>query len=236
MPHKFQIFPDPLDARCTLHHDSGFVGTGTPNTDPSGRPGQFITIPDGVPDENGAELTVEKEGYIGMSVRGFLILRTDGVARLQVDDFNLVPADVVVDPPDPGTEQPNPNANPLDILNHVLNSGSFNLATASGCGLFMEAGCKELHEKMHPAWGHIKKNPGQNQFNGHAVDAIMLLVPSGGTAPGIYDCIQDSASPNAKLVFNYAGPVDNALWYYPAAPLGTKSLESVTVWHVGHRK
>jgi len=233
MPHKFQIFPDPLEAYCLLKHDGGFVGSGVRNVDPSGRQGQVITIPDGVPDENGAELTVEMAGYVGMNVRGFLILRSDGVARLQVDDYNLVPSGAVVDPPDP--TGPDPYANPLDILNQVFNSGSFNLSTASGCGLFMEAGCEELHKKMHPAWGHIKKNPGQNQFNGHAVDAIMLLVPSGGTAPGIYDCIQDSASPNAKLVFNYAGPVDNALWYYPAAPLGTKSLESVTTWHVGKK-
>jgi hypothetical protein len=235
MPHKFQIYCSPLEARVTLRHDGGFVGVGVPNVDAGGRAGQFITIPDGVVDENGAEVTVECDGYTKMTVRGFLILRSDGVARHQVDDYYLVPSDVVVDPPDPGTEQPNPNANPLDILNHVLNSGSFNLATASGCGLFMEAGCEELHKKMHPAWGHIKKNPGQNQFNGHAVDAIMLLVPSGGTAPGVYDCIQDSASPNAKLVFNYAGPVDNSLWYYPAAPLGTKSLESVTTWHKGKK-
>jgi len=230
MSSKFMIFPDPLDARTTLRHDNGFVGTGVPDTDHEGRPGQSIMIPDYVPNENGAELTVEKEGYVGINVRGFLVLK-DGVARLQVDDYNLVPADNT-DPTDPGDV--NPNANPIDIINHVYNSTNPNLSTASGCGLFTEDVVKELHEKMNPGWGHVKKEPGQNQFNGHAVDAIHLLVPSGGTAPGIYDIIQSSASPEAKPVFNYADPPDNSLWYYPPAPIKSgQDMKAITVWHKG---
>jgi hypothetical protein len=65
-------------------------------------------------------------------------------------------------------------------------------------------------------WGHVAKNPGQNQYHQHAVDAVMLLANAGNTGAGIYDIIYSSASPEAKPAFNYAGPPDYNLWLYPA--------------------
>jgi hypothetical protein len=235
MSYKFQFYPDPLDAYCTLRTDDGFMGVGVPNLDLNGRQGQFINVMAGHPTGHGAEFTLEAAGYETLRVRGFLVIEED-VARLQVDDYRLTPTPVAPPTTPPtGEDGPDPNANPLDIINYVFNSTHPNLSTPSGCGLFVEDCVKELHDNMHPAWGHIKKNPGQNQFNEHAVDAMMLMVPSGATAPGIYDIIQDSASPNAKPVFNYVEPPVPELWYYPPAPLSGKSAESVTVWHTGKK-
>lgn len=212
MSYKFQIYPDPLDATCQLHHDSGFVGYGVQNNAPDGRPGQLIDIPDSVPSEHGAELIVTKSGFIDLRVRGFLVLK-DGVARLQVDDYNLVPADNT----DP--EEPEMPSDPMGIINYVYESTKPDLRTKSGCGKFTEDCIEALHNTHHPSWGHIRKEPAQNQFNGHAVDAGMLLVPWGNTAPGIYDIIQNSESDEAKPAFNYKGPVEPHLWYYPPTPL-----------------
>ena len=217
---QFMFYPNPLSSRCTLKTDDGFTGQGQQATDPNGRQGQVINIISGHPSGHGAELLLEANGFNTLRVRGFLVI--DGnTARLQVDDYTLteVAAPPVEPPPtEPGEEGPDPYANPLDIINYVFNSTNPNLASGAGCGLFIEDACEALHTMMHPAWGHIKKNPGQNQFNGHAVDAIMLVVPSGSTAPGIYDISQDSASPNAKVVFNYVEPPNPDLWYYPALP------------------
>jgi hypothetical protein len=220
----FMFYPNPLSARCTLKTDDGFTGTGM-HAVSGGREGQAISVITGHPSGHGAEFTVEANGYETLRVRGFLVIEEE-IARLQVDDYTLTEVGIPPVPgPEPptGEEGPDPNANPLDIINYVYNSTLPNLASHTGCGLFTEDCCEALHEMMHPAWGHIRKNPGQNQFNGHAVDAIMLVVPSGHTAPGIYDIIQDSASPNARPVFNFVEPPAVDLWYYPAAPPANKN-------------
>jgi len=53
----------------------------------------------------------------------------------------------------------------------------------------------------------------------------MLMVPSGGTVPGIYDIIRDSVSPNATPVFNYVEPPNPELWFYPPAPLDSRGVD-----------
>jgi hypothetical protein len=221
----FMFYPNPLSARCTLKTDDGFSGQGL-HAVKDGREGQAISVIAGHPSGHGAEFTLEANGFTTLRVRGFLVIEGD-VARLQVDDYTLteVAAPPVTTTPEPptGEEGPDPNANPLEMIMYVFNSTTPNLATAAGCGLFTEDCCELLHNEMHPAWGHIKKNPGQNQFNGHAVDALMLMVPSGSTAPGIYDIIQSSAAPDAKPVFNYVEPPNPDLWYYPPIPIAARS-------------
>lgn len=213
MSFNFQFYPDPLNGWYALTTDNGFVGYGVQFTDPvTGTKGQLIVVPDGIM-PIGAALTGEAEGFNPGRLRGFLNV-TDGFARLQVDSFSLVP--LAVTPPQPPSG-PNPNANPLDEIMYVFNSTQPNLATKAGCGQFTEDVCEHLHVGMHPGWGHVKKTGSQNQWNGHAVDAIMLLVPSGQTQPGVYDIIFSTESPEAKPVFNYVGPPDNSLWYYPPA-------------------
>lgn len=212
--YKFVVFPDPLTAGVTLTPDaSGVPIAGAMYTDHDGRQGQVCQVPDGTPTGQGAALDIVAPGYVPAHVRGFLQLVDvpERIARLQVDDVNLTPAAV-----DPEVPPVNPDASPFEIINHVYETTRPNLATVEGCGKFTEDCCTALHTDHSNAWGHVKKNPGQNQYNGHAVDALMLLGAAPDTSPGIYDIVFSSASPEAKPAFNYAGPPDYALWYYPA--------------------
>lgn len=52
-------------------------------------------------------------------------------------------------------------------------SKNFNLTTNEGCGLYTEALVKHLRNMGHVKVGHLKKNPGQTQYNGHANDAFL---------------------------------------------------------------
>jgi hypothetical protein len=219
MPFAFVLYPTPLDAHVTLKPDSGGAVAGIPYSDASGRPGQLCTVADGVPSGQGAEINLEAPGYVSLRLRGFLLLK-DGVGRLQVDDYTL-PAEAAAPGPTP---PPETGGSPLEIINRVYATTNPNLATAAGCGKFTEDCCDALHVEHSPMWGHIAKEPGQNQFNGHAVDALMLLAnvsnpanPAANTVAGVYDIIFSSASFEAKPVFNYAHPPQYELWYYPAA-------------------
>jgi hypothetical protein len=221
MPFAFVLYPTPLDARATLTPDGAPAITAVPYTDPAGRPGQIAYVPDAVTSDHGAELRLEAPNYESLRVRGFLRLEhtdTDDVARLQVDDYTLTAAAIE---PAPGPTPPAGPRTPLDIINGVFAATQPNLATIAGCGKFTEDCCDALHAEHSPMWGHIAKEPGQNQYNGHAVDALMLLAnvsnASGGTTAGVYDIIFSSASFEAKPVFNYAHPPQYELWYYPAS-------------------
>lgn len=217
MPQKYYVFPTPAEARVSLAHDSGWSATAAPGTDPLGRAGQVFEIPDTVPDQNGAQLNLEADGKVPMQLRGLLASSTVDPTRayLQCDDFTM--ADLPA-PPEPPTPVPQPPSNdPEDIINSVYGTGLYNLATKEGCGLFTEACCTELHIRNNQMWGHVKKNPGQNQFNGHAVDAVQCLA---GEEHGIWDIIVSSASSSAHPAYNRAGDAKPELWYYPAAPIG----------------
>lgn len=235
MPFAFVLYPTPLDAHVTLKPDSGGAVAGIPYSDASGRPGQLCTVADGVPSNQGAELNLEAPGYVALRLRGFLQLK-DGIARLQVDDYTL-PAAPSAPAPGP-TPPPATGGSPLEIINRVYAATNPNLATIAGCGKFTEDCCDALHTEHSPMWGHIAKTEGQNQFNGHAVDALMLLAnvsnASGGTTAGVYDIIYSSASFEAKPVFNYAHPPQYELWYYPAAS-ATRGVTMVAIPRLDRR-
>jgi hypothetical protein len=138
-------------------------------------------------------------------------------AAFSADDFIL--ADEKECPPPQPPNPPQPSGSPLDMINQMYATGKFNLATKSGCGLFTEACCKVLHENHSPSWGHLRKTGAQNQFNGHAVDAIQLLVPELNCEAFIYDIITDSESPNAHPALNVAGAPEPSLFLYPPKPI-----------------
>ena len=214
MPYAFVIYPTPVDATVTLTPDSGASYTGVPYTHESGRQGQVCYVAEGTPDEQGTTLNVSAPNYLPSRLRGFLVLdQADELARLQVDDVALESAGA----PPPTTTPPTGPPNPLDIINRVYAETQPQLWTHEGCGKFTEDCCDALHVESSGYWGHIAKQPGQNQYNGHAVDAIMLPLNIPGTAAGIYDIIFSSVSAEAKPVFNLAGPPENQKWYYPAA-------------------
>ena len=74
----------------------------------------------------------------------------------------------------------------------IFNEGNHNLSTTAGSGCFTEEVAYRLSQ-IDSNFGHLRKNPGQNQWNGHAVDAILHL-PSGRAI----DIIASSATPQAR--------------------------------------
>lgn len=212
MSHKYYVFTNPPNAVCQLIHDTGWSGVSIPAMHPSGRQGQVFDIPDTVPNANGANLVISAEGKMSLSLRG-LLTYMDEFAYMQCDDFSLLDIPQTI-PPEVPLEPTAPGNSPQEIIKWVYNSVSYDLSTHDGCGQFTEACCEELHKQNSEMWGHIRKNPGQNQYNTHAVDALQCL---GGTYYGIWDIIHDSVSPNAKPAFNHKGDADPSLYCYPAS-------------------
>lgn len=217
---KFIIYPEPLDSTCTIESDSGWVGILSLYTHTDGRKGQAIEIPEGIISGWGSRLIISHEGKVTFNSRGFL---TEGFDywRFELDDITLLDSPKPC-PEIPPTPVPIPPTDPMPldpkgIIDWTYKHGSFNLVTKEGCGKFTEACCTNLHDGHSAAWGHIRKTGAQNQYNGHAVDAVMLLVSNqDGTNAGIYDLIFSSESASAHPSFNYAGSVMQNLWYYPA--------------------
>jgi len=219
MPHQFYVFNTPAGVpllegtHVTLAHDSGWGGTAVPSVDPAGRAGVVFDIPDSVPPGNGAQVNLEATGKIPLQARGVLVYADAERAYLQCDDFTLtdVPA-----PPEPPIPPPVTGGTPLEIINGVYASGNYNLASKTGCGTFTEECCRQLSVAFPASlWGHVAKSPGQNQYQNHAVDAVMSLA---GNDNGIWDIITSSVSSSARPAFNRAGDSKPDLWR-PNAPL-----------------
>jgi len=219
---KMFVYPTPENAKCVLSHDSGWTVEAVPDTHPTGRVGQSFTIPANTPDYWGSHLTITADKMVPISLRGILTFGQQNLAYLLCDDFHLQ-AEIVcpevppVEPPIP--PNPTPAQNPLDLINQVYANRP--LLTKEQCGKFTEDCCTALHETFSDKYGHLKKSGAQNQYNGHAVDAINLLKdhtnPDGSiTKSGVYDIILSSESPDAKPAFNRAGDAVDVLWYYPA--------------------
>jgi hypothetical protein len=214
------IYPTPIDALCQLQHDAGWSVDGKPYTDTNGRPGQSFDIKDDTPNYWGCRLVLSHAGKVSIMMRGLLV-STTGNWLFYADDFTMqdVPPPVIIElPPVPPTNPPSTALTPYQIIQAVYATGKFNLATKEGCGMFVEECTKQLHERHSPNWGHIKKIPPQNNYNGHAVDAMQLLqsvlTSNGNTEQGIYDIITSSESVDAKPAFNRTGDCRPDLWYY----------------------
>jgi hypothetical protein len=117
-------------------------------------------------------------------------------------------------PPTPGDAQA---PDMLTTLQAVYDAGTWDLSEANedaadGRGAFVEVAVEALHA-LDPNWGHVRKDGAQNQYNGHAVDAINWKRPDGLTSE-IYDVVGGSGD----LVWNFidASAANLALWYFPA--------------------
>src|SRR5262245_10608061 len=210
------IYSTPADAQVHIQLDDGRSASGGQTT-ANGRDDAHILSMPGDAATQGSVLSVTKDGFQTFSNRG-IYKPNNGTPEFVLDDVHLVTATTPPPPiPEPGPQPPDPS-NPQAVINWVYEQGDFDLSTHDGCGQFTEACCTALHDYNNSMWGHIKKNPGQNQYvgpsgTGHAVDALQCLA---GPFNGIWDIIHDSVSPNATPSFNHKGPADPALWYYPA--------------------
>ena len=216
MPELY-FYTTPPSSVVTLTLDSGVMVTGIPGSYNGRNDGHVLNMPTGTP-RQGSTLRISCDGYQAIEYRGIYApgSEVNAPSNFLLDDVRLTeqaaPPDVVPEPEPPPVD----NTDPMSIIEAVYATGDYELVSKEGCGRFTEACCSELHNKNHQTWGHIKKNPGQNQFNGHAVDAVQCLA---GEYTGIWDIILDSESANASPAFNHKGPADPVLWYYPAAPL-----------------
>lgn len=120
---------------------------------------------------------------------------------------------------DTDTNLPETAPNMFYILQRVYGDGSqWNLAEGfqtapNGRGAFTEAAVTAMHD-VDARWGHIKKNPGQNQYNGHAVDAVVYKNPDGVTGE-IFDIVSGGAG-KIQWVFDSRDAAGLSKWYYPA--------------------
>lgn len=225
MNYELIIFVGPVTAMASCALDNGTLIIGHPVVHPSGRRGIGFTIPDGSPNGNGARIVLSSIGKVSINQRGILWLNDGTVefpwtpnqtAAFETDDFYL--QDVYVPPPIPPIPPVPPpvNNDPMSIINNVYANGHYDLNTKDGCGRFTEDCTIALHQKNSIEWGNIRKTGQQNQYNGHAVDACMLLTDSGSTKSGTYDIIVDSEAPGAHPAFNRTDDAHPLLWYYPA--------------------
>lgn len=203
---ELYFYSTPEDSRVELTLDNGTTVVGIPCSANGRDDAHRFVLADGTPIQ-GSVLRVSCDGYTGIEHRG--ILRPD-LSGFMLDDVHLSPVPVPPTPP-----KPDPNADPEAIIDAVFELDNNNLETKEGCGEFTHDCCCELHAKHSALWGHIRKSGAQNQWDGHAVDALMLLAKAGGTNAGIYDIIHDSESPNASAVFNWKGEPDPNLWMDP---------------------
>lgn len=222
MAYELIIFPDPLTSNGVLELGNGIKLNSHPAVHETGRKGIGFTIPNGSPNGNGSGLTLFAAGRITLMMRAVLWLRTNDdyypwmgnqQAAFAIDDFTLPLAPITPIPtPNP---QPNPDIEPIDIINKVNADNDFDLTTKEGCGLFTEECCRQLHNIHSTSWGHVKKTGAQNQYNGHAVDAIMLKNSMPNCDKAIYDIIVNSEAPGATPALNFSSNVNESLWYYP---------------------
>lgn len=218
MANELYIYAKPAESVVDLMLDNG-THLSAPTTSANGRDDAHrLQLPSGTSGQGGV-ITVSAPGRVSQRVRGIAAPSDGGVALFMFDDFGELP---VAPPPVPEPAPPrDPSLDPFAIINAVYQQGEFDLSTKAGCGEYTEAACEALNEQHSPWWGHIRKNPGQNQWVGpsgvgHAIDAVQLMAQAGSTGPGIYDIILSTESPDAMPAWSYKGPPDPTLWYYPA--------------------
>lgn len=224
MPFELIYFVNPPNTTGKLQLDNGTLALSHPAMFQNRR-GIGFTVPDGTENGHGCELTLIPPAPDRVTVpqRGILWLRVpdfaypwiaEQSAALAPDDMTL-PL-VPLSPLTPPDHQPNPNLSPLMLIKQVEATGLYDLTTKEGCGAFTEACCTVLHNEHSHEWGHVRKTGAQNQYNGHAVDALMLKISTPNTPAAIYDIIVNSEAPGATAALNFSSTVNPILWYYPA--------------------
>jgi hypothetical protein len=70
----------------------------------------------------------------------------------------------------------------------------YDMAHANECGKYMEALVPHCQKNGFPKVGQLRKNPGQTQYNGHAIDA--LAYDLGNNLTHAVDCIARAEQPH----------------------------------------
>lgn len=212
MANELTIYATPPHAQVTCLLDNG-VNLLLPSTIANGREDAHQAVLPGGTTTQGCVITATCDGRVSQRVRGTVFPADLGPAAFWFDDFGELPL-TVAPPPEP--DPPPVESDPLTLIQAVYATGAHDLSTKEGCGQFTEACCTSLHEHNSEAWMHDARTPPQNNYNGHAVDAIQCIA---GQYYGMWDIIHSSVSPDASPCFNLAGPPNPGNAFYPAAPL-----------------
>lgn len=84
-----------------------------------------------------------------------------------------------------------PNGQAWDLREH-------NSQAANGRGMFTEVAVRAMHD-VDARFGHVRKDPGQNQYNGHSVDAVNFKNDDGVTAE-IIDIVAGTESAGSENI------------------------------------
>ena len=81
------------------------------------------------------------------------------------------------------------------------NNDDYDFSTQEGCGRYTEAFVKHAKENQYEEVENLKKNPGQTQWNGHAIDAFLYALPYSETNSLMQavDIIGSAESENANF-------------------------------------
>ncbi len=103
-------------------------------------------------------------------------------------------------------------------LQHVIEplASGYDLSTKEGVGQFTEVAVAALHQ-IDRRWGHLRKNPGQTQYNGHAHDGALYLSDTPGQSQFV-DFVANAEGPNARVYWNPDTPrYSQGDWFAPAS-------------------
>lgn len=86
----------------------------------------------------------------------------------------------------------------------------YDMAHADECGEYMEAFVVHAKTIGYSDVKHLKKNPGQTQYNGHAIDAFLYTVPE--LPSGLFRACDIINSAEAKPPYGPHNPAPSAGW------------------------
>lgn len=112
--------------------------------------------------------------------------------------------------------------NHFDTVQQVFNAGTWDLESTTGCGLFTEAVVRALRQR-DARWHHLKKNPGQNNYDGHAVDNGLYVVDAPALSIAV-DFVRGSAEAGATIAWTPDDPRYTAADAMVPEPLQTSGI------------
>lgn len=81
----------------------------------------------------------------------------------------------------------------------------YDLTENEGCGKYTEAAVKHAQNSGYSKVGHLKKNPGQTQYNGHANDAFLYREAADANNP-LYQAVDIIYAAEAKPPYSPSNP------------------------------
>lgn len=124
-------------------------------------------------------------------------------------------------------------ANLDDLCKEFWNANNhlYDFRYAEGCGLYTEAWVEYAKNNGYPRVENLAKNPGQTQWNGHAVDAFLYAEPYSNSNP-LYqavDIIASAESANANYNWGVDTPRYTAADIWVGTPGGGEKPDKPAV-------